>query len=104
MAGVGLSTDLRRFGKLGWRPLYLGAISSALVAALALALAAFVGPPPVSELSRERERVGGRSCGSAHSESGRRRVRRFDQARRGTLYRNSFWHSRRRKPPMTGTR
>jgi uncharacterized integral membrane protein (TIGR00698 family) len=44
MAGVGLSTDLRRFGKLGWRPLYLGAISSALVAALALALAAFVGP------------------------------------------------------------
>jgi uncharacterized integral membrane protein (TIGR00698 family) len=43
MAGVGLSTDLRGFGKLGWRPLYLGAISAALVAALALALAAAVG-------------------------------------------------------------
>jgi uncharacterized integral membrane protein (TIGR00698 family) len=44
MAGVGLSTDLRRFGTLGWRPLYLGAISAILVAALALALAALVGP------------------------------------------------------------
>jgi uncharacterized integral membrane protein (TIGR00698 family) len=44
MAGVGLSTDLRRFGNLGWRPLYLGAFSAVLVAALALALAAVVGP------------------------------------------------------------
>jgi hypothetical protein len=44
MAGVGLSTDLRRFGKLGWRPLYLGALSAVLVAALALALARVVGP------------------------------------------------------------
>jgi uncharacterized integral membrane protein (TIGR00698 family) len=44
MAGVGLSTDLRRFGKLGWRPLYLGALSAVLVAALALALAPVVGP------------------------------------------------------------
>jgi len=44
MAGVGLSTDLRRFGKLGWKPLYLGAISAVLVAALALTLATLVGP------------------------------------------------------------
>ena len=44
MAGVGLGTNLRAFGKLGWRPLYLGAISAVLVAALALALAAVVGP------------------------------------------------------------
>jgi len=44
MAGVGLSTDLRRFGKLGWRPLFLGAITAILVAALALGLAALVGP------------------------------------------------------------
>ena len=44
MAAVGLSTDLRQFGKLGWKPLYLGALSSVLVAALALALARIVGP------------------------------------------------------------
>ena len=44
MAGVGLSTDLRAFGKMGWRPLYVGGLSAVLVAALALALAAVVGP------------------------------------------------------------
>ena len=44
MAGVGLSTNLRTFGKMGWRPLYVGALSAVLVAALALGLAAFVGP------------------------------------------------------------
>jgi uncharacterized integral membrane protein (TIGR00698 family) len=44
MAGVGLSTDLRAFGKMGWRPLYVGGLSAVLVAALALALAAVIGP------------------------------------------------------------
>jgi len=44
MAGVGLSTDLRAFGKMGWRPLYVGALSAVLVGALALALARLVGP------------------------------------------------------------
>jgi len=44
MAAVGLSTNLRRFRALGVKPLYLGALSAALVAALALALAALVGP------------------------------------------------------------
>lgn len=44
MAGVGLSTNLRAFGKMGWRPLYVGALSALLVAGLSLALAALVGP------------------------------------------------------------
>src|SRR5262245_4208234 len=44
MAGVGLSTDLRAFRALGWRPLYLGALSAALVAGVALLLASVVGP------------------------------------------------------------
>jgi uncharacterized membrane protein YadS len=44
MAGVGLSTDLRSFGKMGWRPLYVGGLSAVLVAVLALVLAAVVGP------------------------------------------------------------
>ena len=44
MAGVGLSTNLKAFRKMGLRPLYVGAISAALVAALALGLAAVVGP------------------------------------------------------------
>jgi uncharacterized integral membrane protein (TIGR00698 family) len=44
MAGVGLSTDLRAFRALGWRPLYLGALSALLVAGVALLLASLVGP------------------------------------------------------------
>lgn len=44
MAGVGLSTNLRSFGKMGWRPLYVGALTAVLVGALALTLAALVGP------------------------------------------------------------
>jgi uncharacterized integral membrane protein (TIGR00698 family) len=44
MAGVGLTTDLRSLRVLGARPLYLGALSAALVAGLALLLAALVGP------------------------------------------------------------
>jgi uncharacterized integral membrane protein (TIGR00698 family) len=44
MAGVGLSTDLRKFRAMGLRPLYVGALSAILVAGLALALAALVGP------------------------------------------------------------
>lgn len=44
MAGVGLSTNLRAFGKMGWKPLYLGALSAVLVGALALVLASVVGP------------------------------------------------------------
>jgi uncharacterized integral membrane protein (TIGR00698 family) len=44
MGGVGLSTDLRTFSSMGWRPLYVGALSAVLVALLALGLAALVGP------------------------------------------------------------
>jgi len=44
MAGVGLSTNLRAFGKMGWRPLYVGALSAVLVGVLALVLASVVGP------------------------------------------------------------
>jgi len=44
MGGVGLSTDLRTLRAMGWRPLYLGALAAILVALLALALAAAVGP------------------------------------------------------------
>lgn len=44
MAGVGLSTNLRAFGKMGWKPLYVGALSAVLVGALALVLASVVGP------------------------------------------------------------
>jgi uncharacterized integral membrane protein (TIGR00698 family) len=44
MAGVGLSTNLRSFKTMGWKPLYVGALSAILVGALALALAAVVGP------------------------------------------------------------
>jgi uncharacterized integral membrane protein (TIGR00698 family) len=44
MAGVGLSTNLRAFGKMGWRPLYVGGLAAVLVAGLSLALAALVGP------------------------------------------------------------
>ncbi len=44
MAGVGLSTNLRAFRSLGARPLYVGALSAAVVGALALLLAALVGP------------------------------------------------------------
>jgi uncharacterized integral membrane protein (TIGR00698 family) len=44
MAGVGLSTNLRAFGKMGWRPLYVGGLAAILVAGLSLALAALVGP------------------------------------------------------------
>ena len=44
MAGVGLTTDLRSLSVLGARPLYLGALSAAFVAGLALLLAALVGP------------------------------------------------------------
>ena len=43
MAGVGLSTNLRAFRKMGMRPFYVGALSALLVAALALGLAALVG-------------------------------------------------------------
>jgi uncharacterized integral membrane protein (TIGR00698 family) len=44
MAGVGLSTDLRAFRKMGMKPFYVGALSAVLVGALALALASVVGP------------------------------------------------------------
>ncbi len=44
MAGVGLSTDLKSFRAMGLKPLYVGALSAALVAALALLLASVVGP------------------------------------------------------------
>jgi uncharacterized membrane protein YadS len=44
MAAVGLSTNLRAFGKMGWKPLYVGGLAAVLVAGLSLALAAFVGP------------------------------------------------------------
>jgi uncharacterized integral membrane protein (TIGR00698 family) len=44
MAGVGLSTNLRALRRLGARPFAVGALSAALVAALALALAAWIGP------------------------------------------------------------
>jgi len=44
MAGVGLSTDLGSFRALGLKPLYIGALSAALVAGLALLLASVVGP------------------------------------------------------------
>jgi uncharacterized membrane protein YadS len=44
MAGVGLSTNLRSFGKMGWRPFYVGGLAAVLVAGLSLALAALVGP------------------------------------------------------------
>lgn len=44
MAAVGLSTNLRAFRKMGWRPLYVGALSAVLVGALALVLAYVVGP------------------------------------------------------------
>lgn len=44
MAGVGLSTNLRAFRTMGVRPLYVGALSAALVGVLALAVAAVVGP------------------------------------------------------------
>jgi uncharacterized integral membrane protein (TIGR00698 family) len=44
MAAVGLTTNLRSLRVLGARPLYLGAISAAVVAGLALLLAAVVGP------------------------------------------------------------
>lgn len=44
MAAVGLSTNLRSLGRMGWRPLYVGALSAALIGVLALALAALVGP------------------------------------------------------------
>jgi uncharacterized integral membrane protein (TIGR00698 family) len=44
MAAVGLTTNLRSLRVLGARPLYLGAISAAVVAGLALLLAALVGP------------------------------------------------------------
>ena len=44
MAGVGLTTDLKLFKGLGLRPVYLGALVSALVGALGLVLAAVFGP------------------------------------------------------------
>jgi uncharacterized integral membrane protein (TIGR00698 family) len=44
MAGVGLSTNLKALRRLGPRPFAVGALSALLVAALALALAAIVGP------------------------------------------------------------
>jgi uncharacterized integral membrane protein (TIGR00698 family) len=44
MAAVGLSTNLRSFRTMGWKPLYVGALSAALVGGLALALAAAIGP------------------------------------------------------------
>jgi uncharacterized membrane protein YadS len=44
MAAVGLSTNFRAFRKMGWKPLYVGALSAILVGALALALASVVGP------------------------------------------------------------
>jgi uncharacterized integral membrane protein (TIGR00698 family) len=44
MAAVGLSTNLRSFRAMGWKPLYVGALSAILVGALALTLASLVGP------------------------------------------------------------
>lgn len=44
MAAVGLGTRFEVFRGLGARPLYVGAVSAATVSALALALAALVGP------------------------------------------------------------
>lgn len=44
MGGVGLSTNLRTFRAMGWRPLYVGALAAILVAILALILAIVVGP------------------------------------------------------------
>ena len=44
MAGVGLTTDFKSLAVLGGKPLAVGALSAALVAALALLLAALVGP------------------------------------------------------------
>ncbi len=44
MAGVGLSTNLRAFRAMGAKPFYVGALSAALVAVLALILASIVGP------------------------------------------------------------
>ncbi len=44
MAGVGLTTRLSVFKGLGLRPLYVGALAAGLVGALALGLAALVGP------------------------------------------------------------
>lgn len=44
MAGVGLTTRFDVFRGLGARPLYVGAVSATVVSALALLLAALVGP------------------------------------------------------------
>lgn len=44
MAGVGLTTSLKVFKGLGLKPFYVGAVSSAVVGVIALALAALVGP------------------------------------------------------------
>ena len=44
MAGVGLSTNLKALRRLGPKPFAVGALSALLVAGLALALAAAVGP------------------------------------------------------------
>jgi uncharacterized membrane protein YadS len=44
MAGVGLSTRLSVLRGLGARPLYVGALSAVMVAALALACAFLAGP------------------------------------------------------------
>jgi len=44
MGGVGLSTNLRAFRAMGWRPLYVGGLAAILVAFLALILAVAVGP------------------------------------------------------------
>lgn len=44
MAGVGLTTRFEVFRGLGARPLYVGAVSATVVSALALLLAALVGP------------------------------------------------------------
>jgi uncharacterized integral membrane protein (TIGR00698 family) len=44
MAGVGLTTRFSVFRGLGAKPLYVGAVSATLVGALALLLAALVGP------------------------------------------------------------
>jgi uncharacterized integral membrane protein (TIGR00698 family) len=44
MAAVGLTTRFSRFRGLGARPLYVGAVSAGIVSALALLLAAVVGP------------------------------------------------------------
>ncbi|HKD18977.1 MAG TPA: putative sulfate exporter family transporter [Thermoanaerobaculia bacterium] len=44
MGGVGLSTNLRTFRAMGWRPLYVGGLAAILVALLALVLAVAVGP------------------------------------------------------------